>query len=136
MRGLIQENYWLLVILAMAALLFYKRYGLYLKGIKPVGSKAAGRLIDEKDALVLDVREADEYASGRIPGARHMPLRNIGGNLEVIHEYRNHPVLVSCRSGSLSAHACTVLKKNGFGEVYNLRGGVSAWARANHSLER
>ena len=50
---------------------------------------------------------------------------------ETFEKYKDKPVIVVCRSGSRSASGCAMLKKQGFDQVYNLRGGLMAWKNAN-----
>jgi len=95
----------------------------------------AARLIRQKQAVVVDVRTSAEYAAGRIPDATHVPLRHLPERLDGLRQYRNHPIVVSCRTGRRSASACSYLSENGFQEVYNLRGGLHAWVQARHAVE-
>lgn len=131
------SNTLLIVLLAMSGALIFKRLGITdrLRGINNVDVHEAKELINTRDAVVLDVREADEFVAARIPSARHIPLREIGGRINELKPYKDKPIVVSCRSGSRSAHAVRMLHKQGFTEVYNLKGGLVAWVRANLALE-
>jgi rhodanese-related sulfurtransferase len=80
---------------------------------------------------VIDVREDSEYKSGHIADSKHIPLGSLKSRLNEIESYKSRPVIVSCRSGSRSAHACGMLAKNGFTSLYNLRGGIGAWQGAS-----
>jgi SulP family sulfate permease len=82
-------------------------------------------LASNPDALLLDVREPDEYRRGHIPGARLLPLRRVldeGPDLP-----RDRPVLLACRSGRRTQRAMHMLHTMGFDDVYGLRGGILAW---------
>jgi rhodanese-related sulfurtransferase len=105
-----------------------------IRGCINIDPAAARDLIQKRDAVIIDVREADEFASCRIPRSRHIPLRQIGRRINELEKYRERPILLNCRSGSRSAKACSLLRKNGY-EAYNLRGGLVGWARANMSIE-
>lgn len=105
-------------------------------GIKDVGVMEATQLINHHDAVVLDVREDQEVAEGRIPQAKHIPLRQLVTRMTELEKFKGRPVVVNCRSGQRSASACRVLKKQGFEQVYNLAGGIIAWQQANMPLER
>ena len=85
--------------------------------------KDAGR----PDPLLLDVREPDEFAAYRIEGSMLMPMRTIPARLHELD--RRADVVMVCRSGARSYHAGMFLKQNGFERVYNLAGGVIAWAQ-------
>ena len=107
-------------------------------GVRTVGVAETVRLIEEQKAIVVDVREVREYRSGRIPNSRHIPLGQISRRLKDLEKVKRQgrPIVVSCRSGRRSAVASVILSKHGFSDVYNLKGGVSAWSRAKMSLER
>lgn len=123
----------LAVILAM---IVYSYAGHSLRGYKSASPMEATQLLNREDALLLDVREDNEFKQGHIMGARHVPLRLLSERLKDLEAYRERPVIVSCRSGQRSARAATTLKKHGFNRVYNLAGGVMAWQDANLPLSR
>ena len=127
----LQQN-WLLVSIAIASgsMLAWTFIGGKLSGIEEADTLKATRLYND-DALVLDVREDKEYAAGHIPKAKHIPLGQLTGRLKELDKFKDKPVLVTCRSGNRSAHACRILKKAGFQTVYNQAGGIIAWERAN-----
>lgn len=107
-----------------------------ITGAREVGSLEAIRLINHQDALVLDVRENQEFAAGHVPNARHIPLGQLGSRLPELEKFKGRPVVVVCRSGARSGRACAVLRKNGFEQVYNLGGGMTAWEQANMPVEK
>ena len=78
-------------------------------------------------AVVLDVREDDEWAAGHVPGATHIPLGQLPARLWEID--RDRPVLAMCRSGNRSKTAAVQLAAAGF-EVANVVGGMKAWHSA------
>ncbi len=123
----------LAVILAM---IFYTYSGHTLRGYKSATPMEATHLLNREDALLIDVREDNEFQQGHILGARHVPLRFLSDRLKELEKYRERPVIVSCRSGQRSARAATTLKKHGFSQVYNLAGGVTAWQEASLPLTR
>jgi rhodanese-related sulfurtransferase len=127
----IQDN-WMLAALAgvSGAMLTWSFIGGRLSGVEQADTLKATRLYND-DALVLDVREDNEYAAGHIPKAKHIPLAQLSGRISELDKFKNKPVLVTCRSGQRSARACGMLKKAGFETVYNQAGGILAWERAN-----
>jgi rhodanese-related sulfurtransferase len=127
----LQDN-WMLAALATVsgAMLVWSFIGSKLSGVEQADTLQATRLYND-DALILDVREDKEYASGHIPKARHIPLGQLAGRIQELDKFKNKPILVTCRSGQRSARACGMLKKAGFETVYNQAGGIMAWERAN-----
>lgn len=104
--------------------LFGKRHGL--------GAGEAAALVEAGEALLLDVREQDEWQAGHAPGAVHIPL----GELErrVAELPRERRVVAVCRSGNRSALATASLRAAGL-DVDNLEGGMKAWQKAGLPLE-
>lgn len=74
---------------------------------------------------LLDVRQAEEYESGHIPGAKWIPLPELSSRLGEIDAQK--PTLVYCAIGGRSRVAAQMLAGKGFQEVYNLSGGIKAW---------
>jgi rhodanese-related sulfurtransferase len=96
----------------------------------------AVQLINRRDAVVLDVRESADYAAGHIGNARHIPEAQLAERIKELEKFRTRPIIISCRSGSRAAHAGNVLRKNGFGEVFVLSGGIAAWQQSSMPLEK
>jgi rhodanese-related sulfurtransferase len=133
----IQSNIWLILIaLASGIMLLWSLVGNRLRGVKEVDCAGALQLINHKEALVLDVREAEEFSGGHLLNAKHIPLGKLRERVGELERQREKPLLVVCRSGQRSATACAVLGREGFAQVYNLSGGVMAWQKANLPLEK
>ena len=98
---------------------------------KQIGVNAAVLLLNKDNTVVLDVREDKEIQGGIIKGARHITLGELSDKLANIGKNKQDPVLVYCRSGSRSGHACQQLTKAGYEDVSNLSGGILAWESAN-----
>lgn len=83
------------------------------------------------NAQVLDVREDDEWAQGRAPHARHIPLGDLPSRLGELE--KDERVAVVCRSGGRSSRAVAFLRGQGYDAV-NVEGGMQAWARSNRPM--
>jgi rhodanese-related sulfurtransferase len=101
-----------------------------------VGPLEAVQLINRRDAVVIDVRDAAEYASGHITNARHIPEKDLTGRLKELEKFKSRPVIVTCRAGGRAPGAAAALRKEGFAEVVALRGGIAAWQQASMPLEK
>jgi rhodanese-related sulfurtransferase len=95
-----------------------------------VSALEATILINQKDALVLDVRDPGEYAQGHILNARNIPLNELESRIKEIERYKARPVICTCATGSRSGGAAGILRKHGFTTVVNLSGGVAGWQQA------
>lgn len=92
------------------------------------------QLENANEVVLIDVRSAEEYASGHITGSRLLPLPTISTRYNEIP--KETPVVITCRSGARSRSACEQLSKLGFTNLSNLQGGVMAWKRAGLSLSK
>jgi rhodanese-related sulfurtransferase len=82
-------------------------------------------------ALLLVVREPEEWEAGRAPGARWVRLGELAGRVEELP--RDQRIVAVCRSGARSGRATEFLGAQGF-DVVNLAGGMKAWAAAGHPV--
>ncbi len=69
-------------------------------------------------AIILDVRTAGEFAAGHIRGSLNISVEKLGTNYHQLKK-KKKPIITCCASGSRSAAAKSMLKSNGFAEVYN-----------------
>ena len=133
----VQNNLMLIAVaLLSAGMLVWPRIGRRISGVKEVETLEATQLINHRDAVILDVREDKEFVTGRLPNAKHIPLGQLVARLKDVEKFKKKPIVVNCRSGARSATACGILRKNGFEEVYNLKGGINAWQQANMPVEK
>jgi len=99
-------------------------------GALSLSTSEAINLINRNHALVLDVRNDAEFASGHIVDAKHIPLDELAERLTELNKYKDKPILVNCQRGARSAKACEILRKAEFTQVKNLQGGLDAWLTA------
>lgn len=79
---------------------------------------------DTENAILLDVRTAEEYREGHVPGSINIPLDALDGIDKQITE-RQTPIFVYCHSGGRSAHAKHYLNQMGYQNVTNIGGIMS-----------
>jgi hydroxyacylglutathione hydrolase len=99
-----------------------------------VDAEQAEAMIDSGAVTVLDVRDPHELLVGHIPDATLFPLSALPGREQELPLAQ--PLLVYCEGGTRSAIAASVLRAAGAAEVYNLKGGFTAWARAGKEVVR
>ena len=107
-----------------------------MRGVSSLSTAEALRLINDQEALILDVRDGGEYKEGHIPQARHIPLGALRDRLGELTKAKDKPIVVYCRNGATSQAACAQIKKSGIVDVYSLSGGLSAWQEANLPVSR
>jgi len=75
--------------------------------------------------MLIDVRESHEFQGGYIPGAKNIPLSQLGQRLSEIP--KDSHLLLYCRSGMRSGKAGGILMKKGYTQLAHLQGGIGAW---------
>jgi rhodanese-related sulfurtransferase len=99
-------------------------------GVTNLSPNDAVMLINRSNAVVLDVRDDAEFASGHITDAKHIPLAQLEERIAEIRRFKDKPLLVNCQAGVRSSKACDILRKHEFTKLYNLQGGLNAWLQA------
>ena len=84
------------------------------------------RLDKGDDIQIIDVREDNEVAIGRIPNSKHIPLAQVLTRMDEIDPSRE--TVVHCKMGGRSAKAIEFLKSQGYTKLVNVTGGIMAWA--------
>jgi rhodanese-related sulfurtransferase len=128
-------NHWFLV-LALVTTLALLVHNLVRGNKGTVDPLGATDLINRREAVVIDVRPLADFVQGHIINAINIPMNGFKNQIGTLHKHKGGPIIVNCRSGSQSAMACNQLRKAGFQEVYNLRGGILAWQSANLPVTR
>lgn len=99
--------------------------------IKTIDACTAQRWLANGEAVLIDVREPDEFRAGHIPYAQSLPLSALTEGLSASPLPPHTKVIAQCLKGGRGAQACTALSQFGIAnDVYNLEGGISAWADA------
>jgi rhodanese-related sulfurtransferase len=105
-------------------------------GGSSISTLQATLLINQQNALVLDVREAAEYEKGHVLNARNLAVGELETRAAEIEKHKSKPVVVVCENGNRSDKAVAALRKQGFGQVFSLAGGIGAWRQAGLPLEK
>lgn len=101
------------------------------RGGRSVSPQELVNLVNRDGAVVIDVRDAAEYAQGHIVDAINMPHAGIGNRLSELAKYKEKPVVLACKMGQHAGAAGTVLRKAGFANVARLKGGLAEWRNQN-----
>ena len=103
-----------------------------LYGFKEIDPAQLAELRSRQPIKLIDVRTDAEFAAGHIDGATHLPLHMLPFSADALAG--PEPLVFYCRSGARSAQAAAFMASRGAGEVYNLAGGIMAWAQAGRAL--
>ena len=123
----VQNHPWLFVALAVVVLLIVANevHG-NMAGGKRLTAMEAVRFINDKDPLIIDLRTAADFKRGHLLNAVNAPFAKFD---EYVGQFRdkNRPVLLYCALGTMGSAIAEKLRKQGYAEVYPLRGGINAW---------
>jgi rhodanese-related sulfurtransferase len=97
--------------------------------VELVTAKDASTLYADKKAVIVDVREDNEWNDEHIAGALHIPLAQLNARVSELQSYKDKDttIITQCKSGGRSAQALELLKAAGFTKVYSMDGGIKAW---------
>lgn len=107
-----------------------------LRGDRPLPPSEAVRLINSRDAVVVDVRSAGDFKKGHLLNAINIPLAGITERANEISKNKECTILCYCAMGSTSQQACQRLQKLGYSHVHSLKGGINGWQAAGLPITR
>ncbi len=136
MQFVIHNWYLFLALVVIGYLLLSGPITRALLGVKTLPVNQAVQLMNNASAVVVDVREPDEFRTGHIPNAINIPLGTLTDRLKDLEKYKTSPILLSCRTSQRSARAATLLSKRGFIAAHILAGGITAWQAANLPIKK
>lgn len=113
------------VLLALVMFFIIRRI-LPAKGINNITTAELKNQLHDKNKQYIDVRTPAEFKSNNIRGFKNIPLHQLPQKLNDLS--KDKEVIVICQSGMRSNKASAILKKHGFTQVTNVRGGMSAWS--------
>jgi len=97
--------------------------------MQEISPEEAATLMQQDDVVLIDVREPAELEAAAVAGALHIPMNDVPARIDEIDKEKT--VLVLCHLGGRSAQVAMYLLSNGYENVINVAGGISAWA-ADH----
>lgn len=110
-------------------------FGSNMYGFKEIDVAGLHSLLSEKKKIALiDVRSDNEVAYGVIEGAQHLPLHLLPIKADELD--KDVQTIFYCRSGARSAQACAFMAAKGYGNMYNLQGGIMAWVQSGLGLAK
>ena len=99
-------------------------------------AQGAVQLINRERAVVVDVREPDEFAAGHVTGAKNVPLDQLEAKLAGTVKNKSLPLLLICASGARAQRAVATAKKLGYEHAQVISGGLKSWKDANLPVEK
>jgi rhodanese-related sulfurtransferase len=121
----ITDNLFLIAIsLISAGALFFP--GLQRRGAR-VTQLQATQYMNQPKTVVLDVRSAEEFASGHLQNAKNIPVAELADKVKELEKSKNQIIITVCETGVRSGNAVSILNKAGFEQAFSLEGGIAAW---------
>lgn len=127
-------NHWWLVTLWFAFLVALFMDNSRRSG-KTVSPSEATRLINGEDAVVLDIRDKQDFSKGHLVNAINIPYANLANRLSELESHKNRPVILVCKTGQTVGIAGKMLREKGF-NVVRLNGGMMEWSNQNLPVVR
>ncbi len=106
------------------------------RGGRSVSPQELVNLVNRSGAVVIDVRDPNEYSQGHIVDAINVPHGALGGRLAELEKYKEKSIILACKMGQHAGAAGTLLRKAGFQNVARLKGGISEWRNQNLPMVR
>jgi rhodanese-related sulfurtransferase len=130
------DNWMLLMVAFMSgAMLLWPtvRGGVRTGGVTPA---AAVQLINREKAVVVDVSEAEEFATGHVVGSKNIPVNELEKRLPEVVKNKTLPLILVDPNGARAYRALETAKKLGYEKSQALAGGLAAWREASLPLEK
>lgn len=102
-----------------------------LTGGKRLSPLEAVRLINDRDAIVVDLRPVADFKRGHILNALSIPAAKLGERATELGKTKDRPVILYCALGGVAQQGADQLRKAGFAEVYPIQGGLNNWMGAS-----
>lgn len=102
-----------------------------LSGGQRLAPLQAVRLINDREAIVVDLRTVADYKKGHLLNALNLPVAKLAERAGELGKDKSKPVLLYCALGGVAGEAAAKLRKLGYSEVYPLRGGINGWLGSN-----
>ena len=123
------------LLVAVLCLLLWNLFST-VTGVRQILPAEATRLINKKNAKILDLRSAKDFAQGHIINASNFAPKLLEGNQTELAEYKDKILIIYCLNGLESSRIGRMLKMRGFQNVHCLKGGITAWQNANMPLTK
>ena len=128
-------NHWdmVLALLATVAMLIFTERRKAAPSVTPQQATVMG---NDDDTLMLDIRSAADFKTGRVLNSTNIPFAELGKRLGDLQKYRDKPVILICKTGQTAGSAANMLRKDGYTKVYRMTGGMVEWTNQGLPLAR
>lgn len=130
-------NHWPLVtsFIILAALLGLSEFKARRYGAKALSPQEATQRLNKNGALLIDIRDIKSFEQGHILNAIHIPSKDLSAHPKVMAS-KNAPIILICQTGFVAPAAGEQLRKQGYQEVFYIKGGIQEWQVAGLPLTK
>lgn len=128
-----------LLVLALVGItlaLVYTEVARLFRGFKSLRPGELAPLVNQENALVVDLRPIADFDKGHIAGSKNVPMSQFDPDIKPLAGAKALPVVLVCKTGQTATGAAARLKKAGFERIYVLDGGVMGWQQADLPLAK
>ncbi|HCH24115.1 MAG TPA: rhodanese-like domain-containing protein [Oceanospirillaceae bacterium] len=128
-------NHWdmVLALLATVAMLIFTERRKAAPSVTPQQATVMG---NNDDTLMLDIRSAADYKTGRVLNSKNIPFAELSKRMDDLQKHRDKPVVLICKTGQTAGSAANILRKDGYTKVYRMTGGMVEWTNQGLPLAR
>lgn len=101
---------------------------------RAVSSSEAVQMVNQKDAILIDLRSADQFKAGAIAQSRNIPAADLDAKAGTLP--KDKPVILVCDTGRSAPRSVAVLRKHGITEAYTLQGGIQGWLQSSLPVKK
>ena len=98
-----------------------------VRGGASISAAQLVQLVNNENAVIVDVRDKGEFDSGHIVDSINIPFSSLETRADELTKFKDKPLVLTCKMGQHAGSAGTLLKKKGFENVSRLKGGIAEW---------
>jgi rhodanese-related sulfurtransferase len=129
-----QNNLLILAIAVLAGIMLLIPSFFKGRAGRAVSSSEAVQMVNQKDAILIDLRSADQFKAGAIAQSRNIPAADLDAKASTLP--KDKPVILVCDTGRSAPRSVAVLRKHGINEAYTLQGGIQGWLQSSLPVKK
>ncbi|ALO39104.1 rhodanese-like domain-containing protein [Alcaligenes faecalis] len=129
-----QNNLLILAIAVLAGIMLLIPSFFKGRAGRAVSSSEAVQMVNQKDAILIDLRSADQFKAGAIAQSRNIPAADLDAKAGTLP--KDKPVILVCDTGRSAPRSVAVLRKHGITEAYTLQGGIQGWLQSSLPVKK
>lgn len=129
-----QNNLLILAIAVLAGIILLIPSFFKGRAGRAVSSSEAVQMVNQKDAILIDLRSADQFKAGAIAQSRNIPAADLDAKASTLP--KDKPVILVCDTGRSAPRSVAVLRKHGINEAYTLQGGIQGWLQSSLPVKK